>query len=85
MADNTMIAIKPHHGSQGKSPFVLATSRPYGRRSEEELVEDMISIVTSFSVRLYGKRGGRVAKKLSDILAEAEVTTGEDHGDGCDS
>jgi predicted site-specific integrase-resolvase len=52
---------------------------------EEELVEDMISIVTSSSARLYGKRGGRVAKKSSDILAEEEVATGEDHGDGCDS
>ena len=52
---------------------------------EEELVEDMISIVTRSSARLYGKRGGRVTKKSSDILAEEEVATGEDHGDGCDS
>jgi predicted site-specific integrase-resolvase len=55
------------------------------KEPEEELVEDMISIVTNSSARLYGKRGGRVAKKLSDILAEEEVATGEDHGDGCDS
>ena len=55
------------------------------KEPEEELVEDMISIVTNSSARLYGKRGGRVAKKLSDILAEEEVATGEDQGDGCDS
>jgi len=29
----------------------------------EDRVEDMIAIVTSFSARIYGKRGGRVAKK----------------------
>lgn len=29
----------------------------------EEMVEDMISIITSFSARIYGKRGGRIIKK----------------------
>lgn len=29
----------------------------------EELVKDLISVVTSFSARLYGRRGGRKAKK----------------------
>lgn len=53
------------------------------KEPQEELVEDMISIVTSFSARLYGKRGGRVVKKLSDILKDEEVnSTGEDDGDG---
>ena len=56
------------------------------KEPQEELVEDMISIVTSFSARLYGKRGGRIVKKLSDILKEEEVTnTNEDDGDGCNS
>ena len=45
---------------------------------QEELVEDMIAIVTSFSARIYGKRGGRVAKKLVQLI-EQEVATGEDH------
>lgn len=29
----------------------------------EELVKDLISVVTSFSARIYGRRGGRKAKK----------------------
>lgn len=46
---------------------------------QEELVEDMIAIVTSFSARIYGKRGGRVAKKLTELI-EQEVAAGENHG-----
>lgn len=38
------------------------------KEPQEELVEDMIAIVTSFSARLYGKRGGRVAKKLAKVI-----------------
>jgi excisionase family DNA binding protein len=45
---------------------------------QEELVDDMIAIVTSFSARIYGKRGGRVAKKLTKLI-EQEVVAGEDH------
>ena len=52
-----------------------ADDRP-AKEPQEELVEDMIAIVTSFSARLYGKRGGRVAKKLSNII-EKEVSAGE--------
>jgi len=46
---------------------------------QEELVEDMIAIVTSFSARIYGKRGGRVAKKLTELI-EQEVGAYENHG-----
>jgi predicted site-specific integrase-resolvase len=45
------------------------------------LVEDLIAVTTSFSARIYEKRGGRVAKKLSKVI-ESEVTTSEDNGDG---
>ncbi|WP_274377221.1 hypothetical protein [Desulforamulus putei] len=41
----------------------------------------MIAIVTSFSARLYGKRGGRVAKKLVQVI-ESEVAAGENDSDG---
>ncbi|MCL5780588.1 MAG: IS607 family transposase [Firmicutes bacterium] len=51
---------------------------------QEELVEDMIAIVTSFSARLYGKRGGRVAKKLVQVI-ESEVAAGENDGNGSNS
>lgn len=46
---------------------------------QEELVEDMIAIVTSFSARIYGKRGGRVAKKLTELIQQ-EVEAYENHG-----
>ncbi len=46
---------------------------------QEELVEDMIAIATSFSARIYGKRGGRAAKKLTELIEE-EVAAGENHG-----
>lgn len=39
-----------------------------GKEPQEELVGDMIAIVTSFSARLYGKRGGIVAKKLAKVI-----------------
>ncbi|WP_083773367.1 hypothetical protein [Desulfofarcimen acetoxidans] len=48
---------------------------------QQELVEDLIAVTTSFSARIYGKRGGRVAKKLSKVI-ESEVTASEDNGDG---
>lgn len=51
------------------------------KEPQEELVEDMIAIVTSFSARLYGKRGGRVAKKLAKVI-ESEVTASENNSDG---
>ena len=38
--------------------------------AEQELVEDLIAITTSFSARIYGKRGGRVAKKIEQVLEE---------------
>lgn len=43
---------------------------------QQELVEDLIAITTSFSARIYGKRGGRVAKKLADTIKQ-EVSTDE--------
>ena len=45
---------------------------------QQELVEDLIAITTSFSARIYGKRGGRVAKKLTGII-ESEVSASEDN------
>jgi excisionase family DNA binding protein len=38
----------------------------------QELVDDLIAIVSSFSARLYGSRGGRVAKKVVTVLEEAK-------------
>jgi putative resolvase len=39
----------------------------------QELVEDLITITTSFSVRIYGKRGGKkVTKNVECVLKEGE-------------
>lgn len=40
----------------------------------EEMVKDLISVVTCFSARLYGSRGG---KKLKKVIAELETERGE--------
>ena len=48
---------------------------------QEELVNDMIAIVTSFSAKLNSKRGGRIAKKLTETIRQ-EVTATENHSDG---
>lgn len=48
---------------------------------QEELVNDMIAIVTSFSAGIYGKRGGRVAKKLTEaIRQEVAASENDNHG-----
>ena len=43
---------------------------------QQELVEELIAITTSFSARIYGKRGGRVAKKLTEVI-KLEVAADE--------
>ena len=48
------------------------------KEPQEELVEDMIAIVTSFSARIYGKRGGKITKKIVDLV-ESEVPGSENH------
>lgn len=42
------------------------------KSAEEELVEDVLKIVTVFSARLYGKRGGRrVRKAVEGVMQDA--------------
>ena len=41
------------------------------KTANEELVEDLMAIVTSFSARIYGKRGGRVARQVKKTLRGA--------------
>ncbi|MFQ6042632.1 MAG: IS607 family transposase [Candidatus Poribacteria bacterium] len=38
----------------------------------QELVNDLIAHVRSFSARIYGRRGGRVAQKVATLLEEEE-------------
>ena len=37
-----------------------------GKSEHEELVEDILTIIVSFSSRIYGARGGRKRKEKSD-------------------
>lgn len=42
---------------------VVVIQKDKEKEFEQELAEDMISLVTSYSARLYGRRGGRKKKK----------------------
>ena len=42
------------------------------KSSNEEMAEDIISIITCFSAKLYGARGGRKVKKILDELKETK-------------
>lgn len=52
------------------------------KTANEELVEDLIAIVTSFSARIYGKRGGRVARQVSETLKGASHDDSENDDPG---
>lgn len=41
---------------------------------DEEMVEDLISIITSFSARIYGARGGKKVKETLNQLAKEGVS-----------
>ena len=49
----------------------------------QELVDDLIAIVSSFSARIYGRRGGRVSKKVATLLAEGLGTDGTAEEEKC--
>ncbi len=68
--------------SHGVTIEVVETNEE--KTPREELVNDMIAIVTSFSAKIYGKRGARVAKKLTETIRQ-EVTTGENDSHGYNS
>lgn len=50
----------------------------------EEMVQDLASIVTCFSAKLYGERGGRKVKKvLKELEKERQVLTNENNLKSC--
>ena len=65
--------------SYGVTIEVIETNEE--KSPQEELVNDLISIVTSLSARLYGKRGGMVAKKLAKVI-ESEAPASENNSVG---
>jgi putative resolvase len=49
---------------------IITIEQPEKKELNEEMVEDLISIMTSFSARLYGSRG---SKKIKKTLSELEM------------
>jgi len=37
---------------------------------QDELLDDLVDIIASFSSRIYGKRGNKIAKKITQIIKE---------------
>jgi predicted site-specific integrase-resolvase len=77
--------IKPLHTPGGHRRYkeaqliaLIGAKTNQKKLPQEELVEDMIAIVTSFSARVYDKNGKGVTKKLVTLIEE-EVAAGEDH------
>ena len=57
---------------------VVVASAKEPEDASTELVHDMLAIVTSFSARLYGARGGRrVRERVAKVLAEVSERGGE--------
>lgn len=46
-----------------------------GKSYEDELVEDMLTLMSSFSNKIYGKRSAENRKKKKLAMLEANVTT----------
>lgn len=53
--------LKPHHVSDGKHRYYS---------EEQELVEDMIQIITVFSCRLQGKRANKAKKMIKELTED---------------
>lgn len=52
------------------------------KTEEQELVEDLIQIVTVFSCRLQGKRANKARKMIQELVEESEVITGDTSKEG---
>lgn len=63
----------------GKKHYLISNEPADEESPQKELAEDMIAIVTGFSARIYSKRSGRLAKRLTELI-EQEVTAGENNG-----
>lgn len=45
------------------------------KTDEQELVEDLIQIITVFSCRLQGRRANKTRKLVDELIEESEVQT----------
>ncbi len=54
---------------EGNNSKIIVVEDSDNSGSQKELVNDLISIVTSFSARIYGKRGGqKVSESVKKVL-----------------
>lgn len=66
---------------EANSTEIVVLNKPVTQSDESELVEDILSIITVFSARLYGKRSRRNLKAMKALhAAAAEII--EDHPTG---
>ncbi|HIE27036.1 TPA: hypothetical protein EYP66_07095 [Candidatus Poribacteria bacterium] len=50
----------------------VVTQQEVKKDATQELVEDMLAIVTSFSARLYGQRSQQFKKKVKELIDKEE-------------
>lgn len=62
--------------AQGNEVEIEAIEEKEKLEQNEEMVKDLVSIITCFSARLYGSRGG---KRIKKVIAELEAKRGEEH------
>ncbi len=60
--------------------IIESTHAKEPKTSQEELVEDLLTIITVFSARLYGKRSQEFREKTKKLMTE--MNGGEANGDG---
>lgn len=61
---------------------IHAIENTESKTPDQEMVEDLIAIITSFSARLYGARGGRKIKQCLIELAKGGIVGDENHSEG---
>jgi predicted site-specific integrase-resolvase len=52
------------------------------REANEEMVNDLVSVVTCFSAKIYGARGGRKIKKALNELEKERLVGVSDENNG---
>lgn len=62
---------------------IVVTEKEEEIDSQKELVDDLIAIVTSFSARIYGARGAKVAGSVKKILIEELDNAVSEDNDNC--
>ena len=62
---------------EGNSTSVIILNRPMTKEPEQEMCEDILSIITVFSARLYGRRSRRNLKAMKALHETGEKLVAE--------